>query len=154
MNVCKQNNEQNNKQNDKQNNSDSTLVGECVVKNPVSERAYITCHVSLVKPHNCQLSFCQLSSCQLSFCQLSFPRFPLEVKRQNCHLSYPRSQSGAIGPEDHRVSDQKENKLPKGTKWSAVPLPCSSFIFNQIFLVFISKSRAGAPIGVGPGWMA
>ena len=35
-----------------------------------------------------------------------------------------------------------KNQLPKGIKWSAVPLPCSTF-----FLVFMGGGRAAAPIG-------
>ena len=34
------------------------------------------------------------------------------------------------------------NELPKGIKWSAVPLPCSTFS-----LVFMVAGRAAAPIG-------
>ena len=36
----------------------------------------------------------------------------------------------------------RKNKEPKGIKWSAVPLPCTTF-----FLVFMGGGRAVAPIG-------
>ena len=37
---------------------------------------------------------------------------------------------------------EEENQLPKGIKWSVVPLPCSTFS-----LVFMGAGRAVAPIG-------
>ena len=50
---------------------------------------------------------------------------------------------------------EKKNKLllvgrnlsPRGIKWSAVPLPCSTVFFYGIFLSDFNGSRAAAPVG-------
>ena len=58
---------------------------------------------------------------------------------QGAHMSQLGDQMGLLGA---LMGHLKGYQSPKGIKWSAVPLPCSTFS-----LVFMGAGRAAAPIG-------
>ena len=63
--------------------------------------------------------------------------------KKNRETRRETKKNGETRPRRKKRGDetQDNNKWPKGIKWSAVPLPCSTFS-----LVFMGAGRAAAPI--------